>query len=293
MIRTLPLVSEPSAVTQLSAANALSAVRSYDCWRLRQYLSIGDPERGRIDSLNHATLLQFDDVGYFNRIYDFNPANIDQLETIVNLYRSTRDKRHRFGVELVARHDFDLELIRDELLAHGFNPASSTSRVGLDIQSSHWMDRQRKDLNAAGISFRQPVPAEYASVLDLYLRGFRAPIENHPGAKLNMKRLFGHPEFITWCGFHNSRPIALGMLYIKHPFAILAAGVTAPEYQNQGIHESLIQLRIQHAKSLGCSCLFSWCESDGQSYRNMTAQGFQLVRADRVWKLPSQPSSNV
>lgn len=261
-------------------------MQSYDCWRLQRYLSIGDPHRGRIETLDQATLLHFQDVGYFNRIYNFCPANTDQLDTIRDRYLRSKETPYRYGVELIAKHDFDLDQISDNLRNFGFQPAGLTARLGLDLRDSSQSYPRRFSTPSRRIEFRNPTPGDYEAVLKLYLNGFGSPAENHQGAVNNMMQLFDQPEFSTSCAFDNDQPVGLGMLYLKPPFALLAAGVTAPGYQKLGIHESLIQLRLMHAKSLGCTRVFAWCESDGQSYNNLKSQGFELLRKERFWKLP-------
>ena len=266
----------------------MGVIQCYDCWRLSQYLSIGDPKRGCIETLGQAKLLQFQDVGYFNRIYDFSSSNVHDLRYILDRYLTSKEKMYRYGVELIAKHDFNLDLMSGILTDVGFRPQGFITRLGLELGDTLSSIEKRPCLPMGRLHFRQPVPGEYEEVLRLYLSGFGSPKENHPQAMNNMIQLFGHPELVTWCAFDNDQPIGLGMLYLKEPHALLAAGVTAPGYQNVGIHESLIQLRVAHARSVGCTQVFAWCESQGQSYRNLVSQGFEVLRTERVWKLPSQ-----
>ncbi|MFM8261652.1 MAG: GNAT family N-acetyltransferase [Pirellula sp.] len=280
-------MSQPLATSRLSLAHALGVIRSYDCWRLSQYLLLGDPHRGCIETLGHAKLLRFQDVGYFNRIYDFSSSNVNDLGYILDRYLTSRDKQYRYGVELIARHDFDLDLVSEQLLSFGFRPKGMVARLGLILGSQLLPGEKWPCIPSGRFNFRHPDPSEFEDVLELYLSGFGSPREHHRPAMINMMQLFGHPELITWCAFDNERPVGLGMLYVQQPYALFAAGVTAPEYQNQGIHESLIQLRLADAKSHGCSGIAAWCESDGQSYRNLISQGFEVLRTEQVWKLPS------
>jgi hypothetical protein len=199
-----------------------------------------------------------------------------------------KEKKYRYGVELIANHDFNLDLMSGILTDVGFRPHGFTTRLGLELGDALPSIEKRACLPTGRLNFRQPVPREYEAVLRLYLSGFGSPEENHPQAMINMIQLFGHPELVTWCAFDNDRPIGLGMLYLQEPHALLAAGVTAHGYQNVGIHESLIQLRVAHARSVGCTQVFAWCESQGQSCRNLVSQGFEVLRTERVWKLPSQ-----
>ena len=279
-------------------AEALGSFRRYDTWRLARYLKLGDPLRGGAFRLNGATLLHFSDVGYFNRVYDFGLENVDNLGAIEGHYRETCKVPRQLGITLVGREGFDLDTVGDALRAQGFEATVPTARLGLDLLSEtvrastfesvvrnglHGKSAESGSEKLASLEFRQPVPHEYDTVLDLYLNGFQAPPQNHSAAKRNMIQLFGQPELETWCAFDRETPVALGMLFITPPVGVLVAGVTSPAFQKQGVHEALIQLRIAHAKAIGCSQLYAWADADGQSCRNLREQGFELLRIDRAW----------
>jgi len=296
--RTRPASHSGRSTSDFGLAQALDSFRRYDTWRLSRYLETGDSARGGVLKFNAATLLHFSDVGYFNRLYDFGPENVEDLSAIETLYRKEYRVPRSFGVSLVAREGFDLDTLGEVLRRHGFEPTDATARLGLDLErepasvitleSSSVVDSFRKPMGSgseshARLEFRQPVRHEYDTVLDLYLSGFQSPVQNHRAAKRNMIQLFDQPELVTWCGFDQGTPVALGMLFMKPPVGVLVAGVTSPAYQQRGVHEALIQLRITHAKALGCRHLYAWAEADGQSCRNLIAQGFELLRIDRVW----------
>ena len=286
------------STSDFGLVQALDSFRRYDTWRLSRYLETGDSTRGGVLKFNGATLLHFSDVGYFNRAYEFGRENVDDLRAIEALFRKEYKVPRSLGVSLVAREGFDLDTVGEMLRRYDFEPTNSTARLGLDLEcdlasvltleSPSANGSHRKPVGSgsedhAWFEFRQPVHHEYDSVLDLYLNGFQSPVQNHCAAKRNMLQLFDQPELVTWCAFDQGTPVALGMLFIKPPVGVLVAGVTSPAYQQRGVHEALIQLRIAHAKALGCRHLYAWADADGQSCRNLIAQGFGLLRIDRVW----------
>lgn len=281
---------------------ALESILRYECWRLGRYLEIGDRARGSICKFGDATSLCFNDVGYFNRVYDFGAESVPMLPEILDSYSRCWGRAGRYGIELIARHGFELASVGDKLLEAGFRPGDLMVRLGLSLECEQpYMERGRREclpgdgLNGflrerdVRVAIRQPQLEEFDRVLDLYLEGFEAPRSNREGAKRNMMRLFEQPEFLTWCAFeaHGGSvclPVALGMLYLTDGVAVLAAGVTGKEYRNRGLHEAMIQLRVAHAKSIGCRSIFTWTQYDGQSHRNLIASGFEELRVDQVWR---------
>jgi len=296
--RKVPASVSGRSTSDFGLVQALDSFRRYDTWRLSRYLGTGNPARGGVLKFHEATLLHFSDVGYFNRAYDFGRENVEDLSVIEMLYRNEYRVPRGFGVSLVAREGFDLDTVGEMLRRFGFEPTNATARLGLDLESEPASlltlespsegESLRKPVGSrleghAWLEFRQPVHHEYDRVLDLYLNGFQSPVQNHRAAKRNMIQLFDQSELVTWCAFDQGAPVALGMLFVKPPVGVLVAGVTSPDYQKRGVHEALIQLRITHAKALGCRHLYAWADADGQSRRNLTAQGFELLRIDRVW----------
>lgn len=281
---------------------ALESIRRYECWRLGRYLEIGDRARGSICSFDGATALCFNDVGYFNRVYDFGADSVPILPEILDSYSRCWGQAGRYGIELIARQGVELASVGNKLLEAGFRPGDLIVRLGLSLECEQpYLERGRREClpgdgqdgfpreREVRVAIRQPQLEELDRVLDLYLEGFEAPRGNHEGAKRNMMQLFEQPEFLTWCAFKADKgsgclPVALGMLYLTDGVAVLAAGVTGTEYRNRGLHEAMIQLRIAHAKSIGCRAIFTWTQYNGQSHRNLIASGFEELRVDQVWR---------
>ena len=295
-----PEVLKPQ--TQRHLEQALTSIREYECWRLNRYLAIDDAKRGKIQRFGSSTALGFNDVGYFNRVYDFGTENLEQLELITGFYDSIWPTNNHFPIELIARCDFDFQTSQDILQRFNFLPGEKLVRLGLDLTSTikqyqHPSFQNRKASSPCefppGLEYRHPTPREYPAVLDLYLNGFGAPLANHPSAKRNMMQLFNRSELVTWCAFSDKSPIAIGMIYLEGPFAVLAAGVTHPYFRNLGIHEDLIQLRIAHAKSIECQAIYTWTQFGGQSHRNLLAEGFAELRVERVWRREAGPSMHI
>jgi len=101
--------------TEKHLQQALTSIRNYECWRLSRYLAIDDAKRGAIQRFGDSTALGFNDVGYFNRVYDFGTENLEHLELITGLYQSLWPTKNHFPIELIARSDFDFHPSKNTL----------------------------------------------------------------------------------------------------------------------------------------------------------------------------------
>jgi hypothetical protein len=275
--------------------NTLRAMRQYDCWRLHRYLSIGDPARGAIRVMGGATALRFDDVGYFNRVYDFGADTVARIDELMEFYgihgrlQAPAGTTPRRGVELIAGEGFELSDAADTLRRHGFQPCKRMVRLGMELPDpdTHVEEEQRV--------LREPAeqdcclrplacPEEVDAMLSIYLEGFNAPRERHASAKVNLRELLGRPELRTWVACRGSELIGLGMLYWASQTALLAAGVTKTAYRQQGIHGRLIELRIRQAIQADYRSIVSWTDHGGASHHNLKTRGMRDLRVDWVWR---------
>jgi GNAT superfamily N-acetyltransferase len=275
--------------------STLRAMRQYDCWRLRSYLSIGDRTRGAIECIGGATALRFDDVGYFNRVYDFGADTVARIDEIMEFYgihgrlQAPAGTTPRRGVELIAGEGFELSDAADTLRRHGFQPAKRMVRLGMELSDSDArVEDERRVLREPAeqdCCFRPlACPEEVDAMLSLYLEGFNVPRERHASAKVNMRELVRRPELHIWVACRGSDMIGLGMLYQASRTALLAAGVTRDAYRQQGIHRRLIELRIRRAARTGCRSIVTWTDHGGASHRNLQSQGMRMLRGDWVWR---------
>jgi len=256
---------------------ALLLFASYDRLRLQIYREHGPcGERIKVGSIGSVTLLRFEDVGYFNRVYAPDEAVSEQLAEVEAFYDGSP-----FGCELIGPTN------------------GSSCRIDRECLRQRWVPGERYAWLAAppamialpegtnGFEVRPPGEAERELFLLAYLRGFEANTECVPAAVQNMRHLFKCPDLRFLMAFRAGRPAGIGMLYFAGKVAVLCAGATLPEYRRQGCHTALLRARLRLAVEQDCENIFSWAAARGQSHANMERAGLQTVGITAAWRLPA------
>ncbi len=250
-------------------------VANYDALRLSLYKKKGP--RGSviaIGALPAATLLRFDDVNYFNRVYARNTA-VDGLASMEEFFRGSPH-----GCRLIA-------------------PVGSANRsFALACESRGWRRAEEQAWLAAapapaspalgddGVEVRPPHPHEQVMFLRTYLTGFGADPARHAMAIENMRHLFSVPDLHFRIAFCDGAPAGIGMLYRTGRDALLCAGATLPAYRSRGCHEALLRARIRLADELACTGIYAWAVARGQSHLNMARVGLRTVLTSLAWRFP-------
>ena len=246
---------------------------AYDSRRLQLYQSRGDSGRIAIRNFGQSIALQFSEVDYFNRIYHCDENTLALLPVIGAMYEG-----HPFPVELIGAAGFDLKDHAALLSSHGYVPGTTYARMSKKLES------YQVGTPSPGIDIRPPLPCEQERVLDIYLRGFGAAVQNDAAAKANMRLLFTDPAIEFWVALIDQQPVAIGMLFEQQGLAYFCGGATLPEFRNHGCHQALIERRFQEARQRGCKEVVSWAIAGGASHKNMVAQGFETVQVDQAWQ---------
>jgi hypothetical protein len=275
------ILAESISMETSPAIHALQSVAAYDSLRLGTYRA-HEPLQAkiRIEQAFGATMLRFDEVGYFNRLYAPDETIATHLDEVESFYRDSP-----FGCELVAAGDGGQGSLAEACSRRGWLPSHRYA----------WL-HMKTDLNAIGnaypeISIRQPLAAERTAFLEFYLRGFEAPAANFPAAIRNMRHLFDLPELHFMIASRKGIDAAIGMLCVFGQTALLAAGATLPEQRRHGCHHAVLAARIRLARSLGCTDLVSHAYAGGQSHLNMESMGLRTVNITQAWRFKGAVNS--
>ncbi len=84
-----------------------------------------------------------------------------------------------------------------------------------------------------------------------------------------------------------NEPIAAGMLFVYDGAALLAGASTVPEGRNQGAQLALLNARLRHAATLGCTLAIMGAAPGSQSQRNAEKNGFRVAYTRTKWHLKS------
>jgi hypothetical protein len=257
------------------AAMSFWLAAEYDRLRLTLYQNQG-PRRASISikSIGGVTLLRFEDVGYFNRVYADDHAVADRLEMVERFFDGS---------------PHGCRLATPTLSAHGRLARACAARGWWPAETYAWLATSRPvhpSKTRGDFEIRQPRADEQESFLYTYLAGFGADPARHAMAVENMRHLFSVPNLHFLFALHNGQPAGIGMLYRHGRAALLCAGATLPSYRARGCHEALLAARIHLARDLECTSLHSWVLAGSQSHANMADLGMQTVGTTLTWRFP-------
>ncbi|PJO40753.1 GNAT family N-acetyltransferase [Lysinibacillus xylanilyticus] len=77
--------------------------------------------------------------------------------------------------------------------------------------------------------------------------------------------------------------VGIGSLYINDGTAILAASAVKPKARNQGVHQALIQIRINEALKKNCSFMIGHAKFASISQNNMERCGLRMAYTKSIW----------
>ncbi len=276
MLRHLPVSGQVVAYRDAVESGAMLAeatfdlVAAYDGLRLSTYRDKG-PRRDLIcvASMGSATLLRFDDVGYFNRVYG-NDDVIDRLESIEGFFHGSPH-----GCTLVPHTLSAAGAVAGACWPRGWRP---------DVQYVWLAGTDLSPGSSDDFEIRPPAEEEKELFLSSYLAGFGAAPERHAMAIENMRHLFSLPDLYFLFAFRGRAPAGVAMMYRRGDSALLCAGVTLASHRGQHCHEALLAARIRLARDLGCTQIHSWAFAGGRSHSNMERAGLRAVSTTRAWK---------
>lgn len=258
-----------------TAQTAMNIAAEYDVLRLRTYRD-GESlhSRIRIRSIGESTLLRFDDVGYFNRIYAADTSLISHLAEVEGFYAGCP-----FPCEFV---------FRDEAQAEVFAPACRERGWSL-AKAYVWLSAP------AGMLVAPPVPDEFdvrettygeeELFLSTYLASFEADTSSYAAAMRNMRHLFRYSSLTFLLATSAGKAAGVGMTYSDgNGGMFFCAGATLPEFRNRGCHHALLAARVRLARESGADQVYSWAASNGQSQKNMEQIGLEIVGSTPSWK---------
>jgi len=246
---------------------------AYDRVRLSLYRDKG--ARGHLISIvseGSLTLLRYEDVGYFNRVYAPDDDAAGRLESIEGFFRGSTH-----GCRLVTPNRSPT----------GALARACESRGWLPDEAYAWLATTNLSPRPNGptdFEIRPPRRDERDLFLQVYLAGFEADPSRRPMAVENMRHLFSVPDLHFLFALQAGRPAGVGMMYRTGRSALFCAGATLPSHNRQGCHEGLLTARIRLAHELGCTGVHAWAFAGSQSQANMERVGLRTVSTTRTWR---------
>lgn len=255
----------------------LQAIARYDALRLETYRD-GESlhSRIRMRTLGACTLLRFDDVGYFNRIYAGDTSILSHLDEVERFYAGCP-----FACELVASEAEVADACARACERRGWTPGRTYS----------WMAAPVEQLIAPPapdeFTIRRAGPGDEEVFFTAYLSGFEADRSHFPEAIRNMRHLFQHDSLCFYLATVEGVPAGIGMTCADGEDMVFCAGATVPEFRNRGCHHALLAARVQLARSSNARHVYGWCVTSGVSERNMLQAGMENMGAITAWMYSS------
>jgi len=272
-------VSEsPSLVLSTDAAvAALDLVAHYDRLRLTIYKARGSRgHRIAIEEYGSSTFLRFDDVGYFNAVYD-RLGNLHQhFDRVDEFFDGSTFACRVVSPALHAEGGLARECHRRGWVAGDSYAWLSTTALVPPDTDRHLVVRSVRG-DEAEMFFR------------IYLTAFDAAAHRIPAALDNMRHLFEERSLHFQFAMVGADPAGVGIVLRIGDAALLSAGAMLPRYRGLGGHEALIAARLQLAHRLGCTSVHSWAAVGGRSHRALERMGLRTVATSHVWHRHPRP----
>lgn len=251
----------------------LRIVARYDALRLWTYRGCESlHSRIRIQMLGASTLLRFDDVGYFNRIYAADTSILSHLAEVERFY---------------AGSPFPCELVTSEAEVAAECDRVCARRGWARGQSYSWMAAPTEQLIApptpSEVTIRRAELGEEEIFFTTYLSGFEADRDRFLEAVRNMRHLFQHTCLTFHLATIGETPAGIGMTYADNGDMVFCAGATVPEFRNRGCHHALLASRVQLARSSNARHVYGWSVANGISERNMLQAGMETAGTTTAW----------
>lgn len=118
----------------------------------------------------------------------------------------------------------------------------------------------------------------------IYTKAFQMPDFLTDAVAQNNAVLYDVPGWNFFLASIEQEPAGIGVLFMKNGIAEMAAAATLPKFRNRGVHQALIQKRIEHAIFSNCHLLVGQATDQSVSQFNMEKAGMGLAYMREIWQ---------
>lgn len=133
------------------------------------------------------------------------------------------------------------------------------------------------------ISTRELERNEFDIFASIYAKGFNMPIYLKEGIAQNNEVLYDDKNWTFYLVSIDGQPAGIGVIFIQDGIANLAAAATLPTMRNKGIHQALINKRIQQAIISNCNLVVGQAAFGSVSQNNMERAGMRIAYTKAIW----------
>lgn len=117
----------------------------------------------------------------------------------------------------------------------------------------------------------------------IHCRSFGLSDEGIPPVAANNAVLYDRPGWRFYLAYVDEQPAATAAMYLHGDVASLTFSATLPAFRRRGLHQLLIQRRMEEALQEGCNMVVGQCAWLSPSQRNMERCGMQLGYLKSIW----------
>lgn len=227
------------------------------------FASIGDPSRPA--------------SGYYNRAVCMNASSLE-LPSLDLLPSSAR------GVEVPPSSL--TEQGSRHLLGLGFRPAYALCYLAMDPNRAPVMADAFAGRGRSVSRLAHHQTDEFFDLLQL--EGVDFP----PEKRDRKRRFYCTEQFVAFVGKDEAgNSCAWATLHLDRGVGYLGNAFTLPSHRGSGFQAALLAARLQHAKAVGASIVYSDVEHGSQSHKNCERAGMRTVTINTIWSKDAQPIS--
>ncbi|MFD2614850.1 GNAT family N-acetyltransferase [Paenibacillus gansuensis] len=208
----------------------------------------------------------------FNKIWLWNPSDLDRMDDILSYYREVNS---HVAVDLIPSLTSE-EMMR-ALHRLGFSQIGfHTAMYGVPLGDS--------DGFPAGVTVRVAEAGDDAIFASLFHRSLELPADIAENAE-SFSRLLLHPDWKLYIGYAEEEAAAFAMLRISlEGVACFGMAGTLPAYRGRGLQTALLRKRMEDASRSGCRLVAAQTEYGTTSFRNLQKAGLRVAYTKAIWQ---------
>lgn len=222
----------------------------------------------------------------FNTVKGFSTENADDLDAILDFYRS-RGRKPQIEIVPARVDSTTLQLLSERgLYQSGFHVTLYRALSdGEHEAAGRVLDEESAISAAAETNFRIRELAEddFTAYATVHCRGTGLPDSGIAPVAANNAILAARPGWHFYLADAAEEAAATAVMYSKQGVSSLTFAATLPQYRGQGLHRRLIAARMHQARQLGDAWVVGQCNYNSQSHRNMEALGMRIGYIKALW----------
>ncbi|KAB2400115.1 MULTISPECIES: GNAT family N-acetyltransferase [Bacillus cereus group] len=205
---------------------------------------------------------------YYNRIKGFGINDIDKIDEILDIY----DSEQITPCFDMIPNNINIE-VAQILMNKGFYCAEQL--LFLEIEP-HFDNYENGEIELVKVTGENVV--EFLRLIAL-----SNEMELEKELVKRKAEYFFQPNFQNYIAYIGEEAIGMGSLFIRGEKGYIANDFTFPSHRGKGVQKALLHHRIQAAKEMGLTKIYTDVEFGSASHNNMLKIGFQAIFLNSFW----------